>query len=402
MVPREELPQASSLGSITVNGARAIGPAIAGIIVVASGPAMVFGINAVSFLAVALALVLWRRSTQQQPAVREQVLPGLLSGMRYVRSAPGIRRILIRCVLFAFPGCALWALLPTAAHDLMGTNAAGYSTLLVLLGVGAIIGALLMDKVRQIMSNSTALFISAIVFGLGTLAVAKVSLQVMWPIALISGIAWILSLTTLNVAMQLTLPEWVRARGLSVYLLVFMGSQAIGSFIWGIVADRVGVAWTLVVAGVFLLLAGLSVPLLPLIKVKGKLDRNVVALSTDLPVLSLDESKSDPVVVRSTYHVKKENIDAFREAMWPVRAARLRTGAASWQLLEQTDAEGSFAEEFTVPSWEEHILQHTVRWTGHEEDLLTAARALADDAPQVTHYMILGAPPVTNTGQMKS
>ncbi|MFK5159644.1 MFS transporter [Propionibacterium freudenreichii] len=301
--------------------------------------------------------------------------------------------------------CPVGALLPTAAHDLMGTNAAGYSTLLVLLGVGAIIGALLMDKVRQIMSNSTALFISAIVFGLGTLAVAKVSLQVMWPIALISGIAWILSLTTLNVAMQLTLPEWVRARGLSVYLLVFMGSQAIGSFIWGIVADRVGVAWTLVVAGVFLLLAGLSVlsvPLLPLIKVKGKLDRNVVALSTDLPVLSLDESKSDPVVVRSTYHVKKENIDAFREAMWPVRAARLRTGAASWQLLEQTDAEGSFAEEFTVPSWEEHILQHTVRWTGHEEDLLTAARALADDAPQVTHYMILGAPPVTNTGQMKS
>ncbi|SBN44786.1 MFS transporter [Propionibacterium freudenreichii] len=114
LVPREELPQASSLGSITVNGARAIGPAIAGIIVVASGPAMVFGINAVSFLAVAvavavaLALVLWRRGTQQQPAVREQVLPGLLSGMRYVRSAPGIRRILIRCVLFAFPGCALW------------------------------------------------------------------------------------------------------------------------------------------------------------------------------------------------------------------------------------------------------------------------------------------------------
>lgn len=329
LVTREELPQASSLGSITVNGARAIGPAIAGVIVVASGPAAVFAANAASFLVVSLALLLWRRRTPPAPTTREHVLPGLLAGLRYVRAAPGVRRILVRCILFAFPACALWALLPSAAHDLMGADAAGYSSLLVLMGLGAIVGALLMGQVRRIMSGSAALAVSALVFGGATAAAALVSLPLMWPIAVVAGVAWIFSLTTLNVAIQVTLPGWVRARGLSVYLLVFMGSQAVGSFIWGLVAERISVASTLLVSAVMLMLVGLSVVVYPLIKVPGELGRTVSPLSDRPPEARSDAELPGPVVVAIRYSVDPIHEQDFVAAMGPVRSARLRTGARS-------------------------------------------------------------------------
>lgn len=393
LVPRSELPQASALGSITVNGARAVGPAIAGIIVAVTGPGVVFALNTVSFLAVTAALVTWRRAAQDQPGIRERVLPGLSAGLRYIRSAPGVQRILLRCVLFAFPASALWALLPSAAHELMGAGAGGYSALLALLGAGAILGTVTIGAIRSHVSRSMALASSAVIFGAGAAGAAWLPLWAMLIVCVCAGVAWMVSLTTLNVAMQLSLPVWVRARGLSVYLLVFMGSQAVGSFIWGLVAPTLGLRLTLSIAAALLVLVAASVPLIPLHPETGTLDRGIVPLASGLPSVELGETDAGPIVVRITYTVAAENAAAFRLAMRAVRLSRRRTGAVRWWLLRPADSSETFVEEFVVPSWDEHALQHTTRWTGYDAELLRRAQALTRGEPHVEHLLAADTPP---------
>ncbi|MEX0426959.1 MFS transporter [Nocardioides sp. DS6] len=388
LVPREELTQASALGSITVNGARAVGPAVAGVLVAAAGPGVVFALNTVSFLAVTAALVVWRRERRPDSAVREHVLSGLASGLRYARAAPGVRRILLRCALFAFPASALLALLPSAAHSLMGTGAGGYSALLALLGAGAIVGTLTIGTIRDHLSRTVMLTCSAAVFAVATLCAAWLPLWPMLVVMLIAGVAWMVQLTTLNVAMQLSLPGWVRARGLSMYLLVFMGSQAVGSFLWGLVVPHLGLRATLTTAAVLLALVALSVLLIPVRARSGTLDRGVVPLSSGLPELQLEAVDTAPVVVRISYRVAPENVDAFRTAMREVQRSRRRTGASRWRLLRPSDAPTTFIEEFLVPSWNEHELQHTVRWTGYDAELYRRATALAEEQPVVEHLVV--------------
>lgn len=386
LVPREELPQAASLGTVTVNGARAIGPAVAGAIVAAAGPAIVFGLNAISFLAVTAALIVWRRTTSQRPGT-ERALPGMIAGLRYVRSAPGVRRILLRCALFAIPASALWALLPTAARTLMGTGAGGYSALLALLGVGAIVGALTISLIRRYLSRTLTLIISALLFGLGTFAAGWWSLPVAMICSIAAGLAWMITLTTLNATMQLSLPAWVRARGLATYLLVFMGSQAVGSFGWGIVADRIGVRTTLTIAAGLLVLVAVSVIVLPVLAPSGTLDRTIVPLASGEPALLLDADQRSPVAVRISYRVASDRATAFTAAMRDLRRSRERTGAVRWRLLHSTDNQ-EFIEEFSVASVHEHQLQHTDRWTGYDAEIYRRVTDLATGQPRAEHYLI--------------
>lgn len=387
LVPREELPQAASLGTVTVNGARAIGPAVAGVIVAASGPAVVFALNTLSFLAVTTALLAWHRSSPQR-AGAERAVPGIIAGIRYVRSAPGVRRILLRCALFAVPASALWALLPTAAHQLMGTGSGGYSALLALLGVGAIIGALMISIIRRLLSRSMILISSALLFGLGTFAAGWWPLPVTMICSVAAGLAWMMTLTTLNATMQLSLPPWVRARGLASYLLIFMGSQAVGSFLWGIVADRVGVRWALTVAAGLLILVALSVIMLPVLTASGSLDRTIVPLASGEPTLFLGSDQQTPIAVRIHYRVGPGERAAFTAAMRDLRRSRERTGAVRWRLLRNGDDDHDFVEEFSVASVHEHQLQHTDRWTGYDAELYHRVLELVAAPPQVTHYLI--------------
>jgi MFS family permease len=390
IVPRDELPEASALGSIAVNAARAVGPAVAGVIVSATGPGAVFALNTLSFLAVTAALLAWREDALPVRTVRERAWPGLLAGLRYVRSAPSVRRILVRCALFALPGSALWALLPSAARDLMGADAAGYSLLLALLGAGAIAGAVAMPRLRAGLSRSWLLAGGALLFAVGTAAAGWLPLPTAAAGALVAGVGWLACLTTLNATMQLALAGWVRARGLATYMLVFMGSQALGSFLWGALADAVGVRPTLTAAAAALVLVAATVPVLPLLAHSGTIDRSVVPLSSSMPTLELDAPPATPTAIVVAYRVRPENMAAFVEAMHPVRLARERSGGTSWQLLRRAEDPGEVLETYVAPSWEEHQLQHTVRWTGYDAQVLARAVALAEGEPSVAHYLVQG------------
>lgn len=388
LVPRAQIPAAAALGSITVNAARAVGPALAGFLVAWWGAAPVFALNAVSFLGIALAVFVWRepagaRSTQD----REHMAEAITAGVRYVRAAPGVRRIIARSVLFAGPASALWALLPLAARQHLGLGAGGYGALLGVLGVGAIVGIVVLPAVRTRWSANVLLAASAAVFAVGTVSVVVFPLAPVVVVLVLAGTAWIATLSTLNATMQLSLPAWVRARGLAGYLLAFLGIQAIGSFVWGLLAQHTSVAVALWVSAVLLVLTALSVRVLPLNSRTGHFDRTPVSY-WPTPTLMLEPDPADgPVVVTIAYRVPPANQERFVTATKPLERSRRRTGARNWALYRDGADTDRFVEQFTVRSWGEHLRQHTDRNTGADRDVLESVRALADPATPEVHHL---------------
>lgn len=376
LVPREQIPAASALGSVTVNGARAIGPALAGILVAVAGPTFVFAINAITFLATLGVLIAWKRP-KREVAARERLTESIVTGVRYIRSGPVVRRIILRSALFAFPASALWALLPSASSSVLGFGSVGYGVLLGILGVGAVIGVAVTPWLRRRFGANTMLAGSAIGYAIGVAAVVWLPVWLVLPALLVSGVAWITTLTALNASIQLSLASWVRARGMSVYLLVFMGSQAIGSLAWGWLASKVGIVDALALAAAALVVVAASVFVLPLRPETGVLDRTV-STAWPTPTVVFEPVPDDgPVRVTVTYPVDDANRADFVSAMVAVGKARKRTGAFTWSLFRSLDDDDTMVEQFSVPSWSQYERQRNERWMGSDHDAVDSALQFA-------------------------
>lgn len=392
LVPRPLIGASSALGGVTVNGARAVGPALAGVLLSLFGAPLVFGINALSFVAAVIALLWWRRPPQSGLDDREPFTAALRAGVRYVASAHLVRRILLRSALFALPASALWALLPVTAKRL-DLAASGYGFLLGALGAGAVLGIFVLPVARKRFSDNTVITVSALLFAAGTLAAAWLPFVPLLLLLVLAGVAWIGTLTVLNAALQLTLPQWVRSRGASIYILVFMGTMAVGSFGWGALAGGVGTATSLAVAAALLVVVAASVMWLPLLPGTGTVDRTV-SLSWPTPTLVLEPQPTDgPVLVQIAYTVRPDDIDAFRESMRLVESSRRRTGGYRWTLLRSGEEEDLLLESFMVPSWGEYRRQQTQRLTGRDREIQATALAHSDAEPREKHYFPEPSPP---------
>ena len=368
VVPREQIPAAATLASVSANSARAIGPAIGGAAVSLVGPAAVFAINALSFAAIIVALTAWKRPRQSPPIEREHFGQAIMSGLLYVSNAPNFRRILSRTALFLFPASALLALLPVAAARSWHLGATGYGAALGFVGLGAILAVGIATRLRQRVSDNVLLAGSAVAYGIAPLAVIWLPFAAATPFLVLSGTAWLMTLTTLNAAAQLSLPRWVMARGLSVYLLVSTGSQAIGAYMWGAIATRAGLHTAMLWSAVALGAVALSVTVLPLRPSTGKLNVEVSS-AWPTPTLVFAPCPNDgPVLVAVRYRVQAENFEKFVEAMSAVRRSRLRTGGHSWRLYHSVEQPDTFLERFTVASWSEFERQRTERWLDFDSD----------------------------------
>ncbi|WP_146363002.1 MFS transporter [Arthrobacter yangruifuii] len=386
LVPNSEIRAASALGSVAVNSARAVGPAVAGVLVALAGPAFVFGLNALSFVGTAVAIYSWR-APKQSPADRERMGEALAAGIRYIRAAPRIRRILLRSGLFIFPASAVYALLPVAVNGHLGLGSAGYGLLLGALGAGAVLGVVLLPRLRTVLPDNALLGGSAIVFAAGAFACGYLPAAAVAALLVPAGFAWICTFSTLNAAMQLTLPEWVRARGLSVYLMVASGSQAVGAVFWGSGAAGAGYAPTLAFAAGVLVLAGASVLVIPLLPGTGRLDRSVAGTELDLPAGEQPRPSAGPVTVLVAYEVSPELIDEFVNAMRRVRLTRMRTGATDWELVHSVTDRDQFREIYEVPTWREYLRQEQTRTTGEDRRIIQHAWDLAEAEPRVRWFL---------------
>ncbi|QHC72143.1 MFS transporter [Rathayibacter sp. VKM Ac-2801] len=391
LVPRNLIAASSALGGVTVNGARAVGPALAGVVLSAFGAPVVFGVNALSFIGAVLALLWWKRPPQTGLDDREQFGAALKGGIRYVASAHLVRRILLRSALFALPASALWALLPITAKRLQ-LDSSGYGFLLGALGAGAVLGVFALPLARRKLSDDVVIGASAVLFAAGTLAAAFLPLVPALLLLVLAGLAWIGTLTVLNAALQLTLPQWVRSRGASIYILVFMGTMAIGSIGWGLAAQVLGTAPAYAAAAALLLLVAASVRVLPLLPGTGTVDRSI-SMSWPTPTLVFEPEPTDgPVMVQVSWTVRPDSLAAFRSAMRSLESSRRRTGASRWALYRSGEEADVQLETFMVPSWGEFRRQETQRLTGRDREIRAAALAHADGDPVERHFFPSATP----------
>ncbi|AGL17125.1 MFS transporter [Actinoplanes sp. N902-109] len=386
LVPRPQLASASALGAISMNLARAVGPAVAGVLVARTGVGVVFGLNTLSFVIFSVVLWRWRSPIPETATAPEQFAAAVRSGSRYVRHSPVVRRILLRAALFLVPGSALWALLPLVASRRLGLGSGGYGVLLGAVGAGAVAGAILLPQLRARWSPNRLVLIAGLVFAGVLVVLALVRSEAAVVLALLpAGVAWVMMLSNVNAAMQLFLPSWVRARGLGVYQMVFAGGQAAGALIWGALSDATGLVAAHLAAGTLMLAGVLTLRRWPMRDTSG-LDRESAVFWPE-PHVALPSPAAGPVLVTASYPVSAAHEEAFVEAMESVRLSRLRTGAVQWGLFRDGERPGRFVEAYVVPSWEEHLRQHTDRLTGTDQAIEERAQAFADGPPEVSHLL---------------
>ncbi len=266
LVPRTHLPPAVALHAVAMNLARAIGPAVGGLIIVAFGIAWPFFVNAVSFVAIIAALWHWRPpAAPARTVAHESLIRSIRTGLAHVADNRPLRNTLLRSAAFYIFGSAYWALLPLVARVQLGGDARLFGILVGCIGAGAVLGALGLPRLRLRLGLDGTLMVGTIATALAMLGYGLLRRPALGMIAsLVAGAAWIASLSSLNVAAQLAVPDWIRARGMALYTAVFYGCLAAGSLLWGQVANRVGLSPTLLVAATGALLAMLLAKRLPL------------------------------------------------------------------------------------------------------------------------------------------
>jgi MFS family permease len=362
LVPRSELPDAIALNSAGFNLARAVGPALGGLTVAAfsspaAGAAVVFLLNSASFLAVIFVLYTWKRTPLFKSALpSERMFGSMRSGVRYVRHSPPLRAILLRAFLFTGFASAVWALLAVVAQQDLQTGAMGYGVLNGCLGAGAVIGAALLPRVRRTLPAEWMLAGTGLIFT-GTLASLALTHSV--PLIVVglvaAGCAWTTTTSTLNIAVQTSVPDWVQARALGTYQMVFAGGMAGGSALWGLIAEHFTNQTALLAAATGMLIAVPIARRFPLLRgTPPDLSPYQVARTQPETVLQL-EPEQGPVLIMIEYRIRLTEKSDFTRAMHEARAIRMRDGAIRWGIFQDTAQPERFVETFVMESWLEFL-----------------------------------------------
>ena len=358
LVPRPRLKPAIALNSMGINISRAIGPALAGVLIVSIGLASPFVVNAISHVVIVIALLLWRPEPMPAKVHHGTILGDMATGLRHVVNNDAMKATAVRAVAFFLFASAYWSLLPLIARGAEGGGSELYGLLMALIGGGAVTGALLLPKLQKRFSSDVTVRIGTGGTILALLAMAASSTQpALMAAAFLGGLSWIAVLTSYNVSAQTALPDWVRARGLSVFLMVFFGSMALGSVVWGQVASATSIQTALLIAA-----GGLMLGILATLKFKvgqgETADLSAASHWPEAPVLSGSQSADRPAMVTVEYKVKAADGEAFKIALYAFAKERRRDGATGWSLHESVESPGTWIETFYLPSWNEHLEQH--------------------------------------------
>lgn len=389
LVDKATLRSAVALNSMGVNVARAIGPALGGLLLAAVGVATVYALDAISTLVVVGAFVWWRRAKTSTTLPPESLGPAIATGLRYAAGADDLKIVLARAAAFFLFASAYWALLPLIAREQLGGGPTYYGVLLAAIGAGAVTGALLLPRLARRVSADALVLIGTLLTAAVAAALGRAPNAAAAPALLfVAGAAWITVLTNLNVAAQSSLPNWVRARGLAIYLMVFYGAMTAGSAIWGQLAATTSIATALETAAFGGAAVGLVVALLRL--PKGEADL-APSLHWPEPAFSVDLDRG-PVLIEIEYRVAADLREAFLVAAHHFARRRRRDGAFGWRVFEDPDEPGRFVETFFAASWVEHLRQHR-RVTKADQAVQVALNAFhtGPEPPKVRH-LIAAAP----------
>ncbi|PBC04656.1 MFS transporter [Mesorhizobium sp. WSM3860] len=384
MVPRAKVPAAIALNSMGFNITRSVGPAIGGIIVAAAGAAAAFAANAVSYIGLIVVLFRWKPEVPAPTLPRESLGAAMGAGLRYVAMSPNIGKVLARGSAFGFSAGAVLALLPLVARDVVKGDALTYGIMLGAFGIGAVGGALISVRLRQLLSSET--MVRAAFAGFALCAFNAAVSNNAWQTSaglLIGGACWVIALSHFNVTVQMSTPRWVVGRVLSIYQTATFGGIALGSWIWGVVADAHGAESALMVAAVAMLAGGAIGFILPL--------PQHTALNLDPlnrfkePMLALDlKPRSGPIAIMIEYIIREEDVPEFLATMAERGRIRRRDGARNWTLARDLENPGIWIEHYHTPTWVEYI-RHNRRATHADAVVGERIRALhsGENPPRV-------------------
>lgn len=390
-VPRSELMAAVALNGVAINLARAVGPALAGVLVAALSAGALFAVEA-GLLAAIVGLVLWRvRPPGPRRASGERLAPAVRAGIRFVRFSPPVRTVLLRGAAFSVSASALWALLPVAALGRLNLSESGFGLLMGCVGTGAILGATLLPRLRRRLAFDRMIALASIGLAGGLLALAFVPwAELVAFTLLLTGACWLMVLSSLNTSAQRVAPGWVRARTLAAFQLVLQGGLAGGSLVWGLVtgAADVETALTIAAAG---LLAGVALARRWPLAASETSDLTPAGVWSD-PNVDIEPRPDDgPVLITVEYEIGPADAGRFTEAMHELARVRRRDGAHRWDLFEDLERPGTYLETFLVDSWSEHLRQHE-RLTVSDLELTELAKSFHRGAepPAVRHMLWAG------------
>lgn len=388
LVPREEVPAAVALNGVSMNVARAIGPALGGLLVAAAGAAAAFFFNALTFLGVLFVLGRWRRPRETSTLPAERFLGAMRAGIRFVLHAPAFQAVLVRAAAFVIGGSSLLALLPVLLKQDPSLGAGHYGILLGCFGAGAVISALLISGPFRRLNADATVTGGTIGLAASTLAIAWVSYYPARCVLLVlAGAAWLAPLTRLNAAAQAEVPRWVRARALALYLVIFYGGMAAGSILWGFAADRAGPSLALTAATAWMLLGLLAALRFHLPEGEGP-DLDPSRHWPEMAAVPGLELEQGPVLVTVEYRIDPARAGEFQDALRPLGRTRLRDGALRWDVFQDVANPGSTIEVFLVESLVEHLRQHE-RVTEADRIVQVRVRAfhVGDEEPVVRHLL---------------
>lgn len=387
VLPRPVLPQGLALNGLAMNGARIAGPLVAGAIIASAGTAWVFVLNVVLSLGAAIIIMRWRRVHHENPLGRESLPSAMRVGLQYVRQSYQIRAILLRISLYFFHTTALLALLPLVARALPGGNASTFTTLLASMGCGAIGAVLLMPRIRQWAPMPRLILGGVVVQSMG---IATASFAPNLWIAVVgmfaSGAAWISVANMHTVMAQLALPDWVRARGMSIYQMGIMGASALGAAVWGQVATSSSIHTALGIAAVSsVVMMALAQRLMP---ERGR-DQNLSLSKRVQPRDVAVMPGEGRLVMRIEYLIDPARAADFLAVMEESRRSRLRQGALDWQLLHDLDDPARYVEQIMDESWTEH-LRRFGRMTEDDAELRDTRQSfhVGPQPPRSTRYEV--------------
>lgn len=375
IVPREQVPAAVLANGMSFNLMRSIGPALGGLIIAAAGAAAAFALNSLSYLALIIALLLWRKPADKSTLPREQFRQAATAGIRYVSLSPNLLRIILRGFIFGVSAVSVLALLPLIARDLLGGGASTYGFMLGCFGLGAVGGALNNARIRARFDNETIVRCTFVGTAFGTLLLATGDgLYFAGGALMLCGACWVTTNALLNVSLQLSTPRWVVGRALSFYMMSSAGGMAAGSWVWGLVAEAHDLQTALISSAVTLLVGAIIGYKLPLPEFESldlaPLDRFIE------PALAVQLSqRTGPILVTIEFEIGETDIPEFLETMAARRRIRKRDGARRWSLLRDLEQPAIWTEKYYVATWIEYI-RHNQRRTKSDSSVSDTLLAL--------------------------
>jgi MFS family permease len=393
LVPREQLPDAVALNSAGFNLARALGPALGGLAVAAfvhaaTGAAWTFFLNALSFIGVIVVLYRWRRKPVFKSALpAERIYGSMRAGLRYIQYAPLLKSALARAFTFTFFVSAVWSLLAVVAARDLHQGALGYGILNGSMGLGAVVGATSLPRVRRRFSADSIINISTGVF-IGTLlmlAFIRLPLIII-PVLLVAGFAWTSTMSTLNLAIQISAPSWVQARALGTYQMIFSGGMALGSVLWGLIAERFSTPASLTTAAAGMLI---TLPFSLKMHVLHGVQPDLRPFRSKLlvPQLVMEPEMTDgPVRIMLDYEIDPADYNDFVHAIHELRDVRLRDGAMRWGIFQDANDPRHLNETFIMESWIDYLRQRE-RFTASDREIRDRVVSFHRGAepPRITH-----------------